>query len=117
MTDGGAKMIRISNMHDAAVKSLRTGNDVALRRKERRNDAIMRTLFSKTLNGTIKGFYLVDNEWFRALHRSPKEDGKIQYSLGYYRNGELIPTSDAQFSNFEEFDKYGYPSGLWEVIE
>lgn len=80
------------------------------------NHAIMSYLFNATMNGEIKGFHLVDDEIFRAFHRSTKEDNTIQLSAGFFRNGELIPTYDVQLHNYEEMRREGYPSGVYEVI-
>lgn len=82
----------------------------------RKNEAIMAYLFNATMNGIIKGFHLVDNETFKAYHRSTKEDNCIQLSMGYYKNGELIPTCDVQLHNIKEMEREGYPHGIWEVI-
>lgn len=38
-----------------------------------------------------------------ALHRSTKKPGCLQLSVMEYRNGEMIPTSDRQYSNVSDF--------------
>lgn len=38
-----------------------------------------------------------------ALHRSTKKDGFLQMSVMEYRNGEMIPTSDRQYSSVSDF--------------
>lgn len=38
-----------------------------------------------------------------ALHRSTKRDGFLQLSVMEIRNGEVIPTSDSQHGNVEDF--------------
>lgn len=38
-----------------------------------------------------------------ALHRSAKKDGFLQLSVMEIRNGEMIPTSDSQHGNVEDF--------------
>lgn len=38
-----------------------------------------------------------------ALHRSPKQDGFLQLSVMEIRNGDIIPTSDSQHDNVEDF--------------
>ena len=38
-----------------------------------------------------------------ALHKSAKHDGFLQLSVMEIRNGEIIPTSDSQHDNVEDF--------------
>lgn len=38
-----------------------------------------------------------------ALHKSAKQDGFLQLSVMEIRNGEIIPTSDSQHNNVEDF--------------
>lgn len=38
-----------------------------------------------------------------ALHRSAKQDGFLQLSVMEIRNGEIIPASDSQHNNVEDF--------------
>lgn len=38
-----------------------------------------------------------------ALHKSAKQDGFLQLSAMEIRNGEIIPTSDSQHDNVEDF--------------
>lgn len=38
-----------------------------------------------------------------ALHRSPKQDGFLQLSVMEIWNGDIIPTSDSQHDNVEDF--------------
>ena len=107
---------RIKCLHDAAVKSLHTGNSKTYDRDTRRNEAIMKQFFQNTMKGTMKGFYLVDEETFRCYHRSPKEDDTIQLSYGFYRDGHLIPCGDIQMHCFKDLIREGYPSGLYRAI-
>ena len=106
---------RIKNLHDAAIRSLKT-NYPSYDRDSVRNDLIIKRLFNDTLTGTIKGFYLVSDSTFKAYHRSTKEAGKIQLSSGFYRDGELIPCSDAQLATAADLIKYGYASGIYQTI-
>lgn len=109
---------RIKNLHDATLRMFHAkGFDYPkLDKDSRRNDLIMERLFDDTMSGKIKGFYLVDNEHFKAYHRSTKEAGKIQYSYGFYRNGELIPCGDCQFTTFKDMSREGFSSGIYELI-
>ena len=109
---------RIKNLHDATKRmfNAKNFNYPALDKYSRRNDLIIERLFNDTMTGKIKGFYLVSDESFKAYHRSTKEAGKIQYSYGFYKNGELIPCGDCQFSTFKELDREGYSSGIYREI-
>jgi hypothetical protein len=109
---------RIKNLHDATLKMFHSKNFHCpkLDKENERNDLIMKRLFDDTMSGKIKGFYLVDNEQFKAYHKSTKEDNKIQYSYGFYRNGELIPCGDCQFSTFKDMQREGFSSGFYELI-
>ena len=110
-------MVRLKNLHDHSLRWFwKNGNYPALDKEETRNDAIITELFNRTQNGTIKGFYLVSDKWFRAYHRSPKNPGQIQESIGYYCNGELIPQSDGQYTTAKELIRSGLHSGIYEII-
>lgn len=109
---------RIKNLHDATLKMFHAKgfHYPKLDRDDHRNDLIMERLFNDTMSGKIKGFYYVDDTAFKAYHRSTKEAGKIQYSYGFYRNGELIPCGDCQFSTFKDMSREGFPSGVYAEI-
>ena len=100
------------------------GGKAAFRHERRceRNDAIMKWLFDATMSGEIKGFYLneAENEkgWkpLVAYHRSTKADETIQLSVGWWHNGELLPTYDIQMRDFKDFKKEGYSCGVWRII-
>lgn len=109
-------MIRIKNGHNAAIKGFKTGCFKAAEDISSRETAIITELFNRTASGIIKGFYLVDSETFKAYHRSTKEAGKIQLSSGYYKNGKLYPTSDAQFTTAADAIRYGVTSGNYAII-
>jgi len=81
-----------------------------------RNDLIMQRLFDDTKTGKIKGFYLVSDKDFKAYHRSTKEPGKVQYSSGFYRDGELIPCYDIQMTIPLDMFMEGYSSGIYRII-
>ena len=89
-------MIRIKDGHNASIKFFRTGNSRSTEKIINRNETIIKELFNRTQAGQIKGFYLVSDKQFKAYHRSPKNPGMIQLSVGFYRDGELIPTYDIQ---------------------
>ena len=109
-------MFRIKNGRNAAIKLLHTGDAKAPDRISGRNAAIMGELFRRTQAGQIKGFFLVSDTDFKAYHRSPKRDGFIQLSSGFYKNGELIPCYDVQLLTAEDMECEGYPSGVYEII-
>lgn len=109
---------RIKNLHDAAGRMIKAKNFnyPPYDRDSKRNDLILSRLFNDTMSGTIKGFYLVSDEDFKAYHRSPKEDNKIQLSAGFYRDGELIPCYDVQLEDAAAMIKEGYTSGIYKII-
>ena len=111
-------MLRIKDLHYGTLKAFHSKNlDFRKVEKDREhNDAIITRLFNDTLSGKIKGFYLVSNESFKAYHRSPKKPGYIQYSVGFYKHGELYPTYDVQLKTAADAIKEGYNSGLYEII-
>lgn len=109
-------MFRIKNGRNAAIKMLHTGDAKASDRIIGRNAAIMRELFRRTQAGQIKGFFLVSDTDFKAYHRSPKRDGFIQLSAGFYKYGELIPCYDVQLLTAEDMEREGYPSGVYAII-
>lgn len=110
---------RIKNLHDATIRMMhaKNFNFPSLDKDHARNEAIMKRLFDDTMQGKIKGFYLVDNTDFKAYHRSPKKDGYIQLSAGFYKNGELYPTYDIQMKDSKDMIKEGYPSGFYAIID
>lgn len=109
-------MFRIKNGRNAAIKLLHTGDAKTSDRISKRNAAIMGDLFRRTQAGQIKGFFLVSDTDFNAYHRSPKRDGFIQLSAGFYKNGELIPCYDVQLLTAEDMEREGYPSGVYAII-
>lgn len=109
-------MIRIKDGHNASIKFFRTGNSVSTEKIINRNEAIIKELFNRTQAGTIKGFYLASDKSFKAYHRSPKNPGMIQLSVGFYRNGELIPEYDIQMQTATEAIREGYTSGIYQII-
>lgn len=116
--NSGSKMgFRIKDLHRAAKKCIRSiGKYKPYDRGSDRNDKIMSWLFAKTKNGQIKGFYLDNDSQFKAYHRSTKENGKIQYSYGFFRDGELIPCGDVQMGTAEDLIREGYSSGIYKII-
>ena len=100
------------------------GGKAAFRHERRceRNDAIMKRLFEATMSGEIKGFYLNEPEndkgWkpLKAYHRSTKADDTVQLSSGWWHNGEVIACYDIQMKAFDDFQREGYSSGIWETI-
>lgn len=88
----------------------------------RRNDIIKSYLFKATAAGKIKGFYKVDDKNFRVCHRSTKNPDSLQWSSGFYQNGELIPCYDCQYK-YSELDEFlhGYRAemgpGTYRIIE
>lgn len=109
-------MIRIKDGYNASIKFFMTGNTKSTDKIISRNDSIITELFNRTQSGTIKGFYLVSDKNFKAYHRSPKNPGKIQLSVGFYRDGELIPTYDVQMETAKDAIKEGYTHGYYEII-
>lgn len=112
--------IRLKDGHDAAIKMFKTkgNNSVSIDRIDRRNDAIICDLFRRTMQGAIKGFYLLSDKTFKAVHRSTKEEGRLQLSYGFFdESGELIPCGDIQFKTAKEISVADLPSGLYAIIE
>jgi hypothetical protein len=109
---------RIKNLHDGARRMLKAKNFSYKQydKDNTRNDLIMERLFDDTKAGKIKGFYLVSDTQFKAYTRSTKEPGKVQYSSGYYENGELIPCFDIQMSIPLDLFYEGYSSGIYQII-
>ena len=120
-------IFKIKNLHDAALKNLHSGgNYKPYDRQDARNKATARHFYRLTEVGAIKGFYLESEpdengyKAFRAYHRSPKESGHIQLSVGWIKNGELIPTYDIQYSSVDDFTspyKSEMHSGIYKTIE
>lgn len=110
-------MYRIKDLTTVSRKAFLSDSSMQkYEQEDTRNDAIIKRLFTDTMNGTIKGFYLVSDTDFRAYHRSPKQENTVQYSVGFYKNGELYPTYDLQFKTAKEAIKEGYNSGFYEII-
>lgn len=110
-------MIRIKDLTNVSRQAF--FSDSYLQKYEQedaRNEAIIKRLFDDTMNGTIKGFYLVSDTDFRAYHKSPKHEDTIQYSVGFYRNGELFPCMDCQFKTPQDLFREGYQPGFYEII-
>lgn len=112
--------IRLKDGHDAAIKMFKTkgNNSVSIDRIDRRNDAIINDLFRRTMQGAIKGFYLLSDKTFKAVHRSTKTADCIQLSYGFFdESGELIPCGDIQFKTAKDLISEGLPSGNYAIIE
>ena len=103
---------------DLTVHSYRCfdGNWTKYEKLEAHNEAIMKTLFKGLQTGTINGFYLVSDKEFKLYHKSTKEAGAIQYSYGFYKDGELIPCGDIQMHDFSDLLREGYPAGVYRTI-
>lgn len=110
-------MIRIKDLEHGTIKAFHTGNFDRVDKETNRNDAIITRLFNDTLTGKIKGFYWISDKYFKAYHRSPKQAGFIQLSVGFYRDGELYPTYDLQFKTAKEALHEGYNPGYYELIK
>lgn len=108
-------MVKIKNLELASYRCF-NGSYKQFEKYNDRNEIKLKKLFNDTKAGTIKGFYLVSDKEFKAYHRSPKEPGKIQLSVGFYKNGELIPTYDVQMETFNDLTKEGYDAGIYETI-
>lgn len=83
-----------------------------LDRQENTVKAVWSGIYNAIANGKAKIAYWDDNavdhgdyhSFMRyALHRSPKQDGFLQLSVMEIRNGEIIPTSDSQHDNADDF--------------
>ncbi len=110
--------IRLNTLHESALKNLRhKGNYKPFSKMSDRNDKIMKGLFDKLLKGQIDTLSFVSDDIFRCLHRSTEDSGKIQYSFGFYKDGNLIPWSHASFDSAEDFVNYGYPTGVWKATK
>ncbi len=109
--------IRIKDLHNAAVRCIRSGGKYLRYEKfQKKSELIMSGLFNRTMKGEIKGFYLADPERFRAYHRSTKETGALQYSFGHYRNNELVPCGDVQMRCPDDLIREGFSSGIYRII-
>lgn len=108
-------MVRIKNLELASYRCF-NGSTKQFDKFNERNEIKLKKLFNDTKSGAIKGFYLVSNKEFKAYHKSPKEPGKIQLSVGFYKNGELIPTYDVQMETFNDLTREGYNAGIYETI-
>lgn len=106
---------RIKNLEIASYRCF-NGSTKQFDKYDARNEAMIRRLFNDTQNGIIKGFYLVSDKEFKAYHRSTKENGKIQLSVGHYENGELIPYYDVQLETFKDLVREGYDAGTYKTI-
>ena len=108
-------MVRIKNLELASYRCF-NGSFKQFEKYNDRNEIQLKKLFNDTKAGAIKGFYLVSYKELKAYHRSPKEPGKIQLSVGFYKNGELFPTYDVQMETFDDLVKEGYDAGIYETI-
>lgn len=109
-------IFHIRNLEIPAYRTF-NGSDKQFEKYNSRNDIIMKKLFQDTKNGIIKGFYLISDKELKAYHKSTKEPGKIQLSVGFYKDGELYPTYDVQMESFEDLDREGYDAGKYATIE
>lgn len=107
---------RIKDLTIHSYRCFNTGSDKVYDRIESHNEAIMRKLFNDLQDGTIKGFYLVSDKEFKLYHISTKQENRIQYSYGFYREGQLIPCGDCQFETFKDLLREGYSNGTYETI-
>lgn len=108
-------MFKIKNLEIASYRCF-NGSTKQFDKYDAHNTAIMKKLFDDTKSGAIKGFYLVSDKHLKAYHRSPKEAGKIQLSVGFYKDGDLIPTYDVQMETFNDLTREGYDPGRYEII-
>lgn len=111
------KIVRLKDGTNASTKAFLTGNCISTDRLTARNESVLCDLFRRTASGLIKGFYLIDNTDFKAIHRSPKQDGFLQLSAGFYKNGDFYPCYDIQMQTAKDLIREGLPSGLYAIIE
>lgn len=110
-------VIRIRNLYDAAIKSLKSGGkDKSYKKLLDHNNSIMRDAFRRIMAGEIKGLHYISETSFKYYHRSTKQENTIQLSSGFYRDGELYPCYDVQMKTPDDLLREGYPSGLWEIV-
>lgn len=108
--------VRIKNLHDAAVRNLRSmGRYQKFEEYNDKNHAIMNRLFNDLCEGKISYIHLKNDTMFRCYHRSTRDGVKVQLSCGFYKDGELIPTNHVNINSFYDFTKEGFSSGIYEV--
>lgn len=103
---------------DLTIQSYRSfeGSWTQFEKQDAQNNAKIKRLFQDLQNGKNNGFYLVSDREFKLYHKSTKEAGAIQYSYGFYKNGELIPCGDIQMHDFSDLLREGYPAGVYRTI-
>ncbi len=108
--------IRFKDLEDGSVRCLRSMDKYKQYDKDvDREKAMVHRLFSDLKNGTINCVALNSDRDFRCYHRSPKNDGAVQLSAGFYSDGELIPCYDRQFFTADDMYEEGVLPGVYAV--
>lgn len=69
---------------------------------------VWNSLFKKLLDGSIDYFYYTEKSSACVFTRSIKQNGKIQATIFWIKDGEWIALSDGQVSTAEEAERNFY---------
>ena len=83
-------MVRIKNLHDDAVKMLKTGNDVSYERNQSKNNLIIRGMFDRLISGKVDICVHQEEKRMITINRSSRSKG-VQVTYFWIKDGEYIP--------------------------
>ena len=107
--------VRISNMADAAVKMLKTGNDVSYERKDRKNDSVIREIYRRIITGVNDVCVHYRKKGMVVINRSPRTEG-VQVTYFGMLNGEYVPNTHSTITDANTLTKEHLDSGWYELI-
>ena len=110
--------VRIKNTHDAAIKSLKTGDDIPAERIDKRNKSILRDLFRRLTSGEIDAVCPTKTTGtIYVLTRATRHNGVVKTCF-WINGGEWTPVSHHEYKTIDSITEYAerLPSGLYEII-
>ncbi len=106
--------VRLKNLRDAAGKDLHSiGKYKPYRKFSKRNHLIMERLFNDLVDGKVDYISHKSESSFKCICRSTR-GYKAQLSVGFYRDGVLIPEYHINLDSYADLRYEGYPDGIWE---
>lgn len=108
--------IRFKDLGDASVRCLLSEDKYPKYEKYlERNNLLMKRMYTDILSGKLNYIGFRNETHFECLHRSTREGHLLQLSVGFYRNGKLYPDYHVNIDSFEELEREGFYSGVWEA--
>lgn len=109
-------MIRLKNLHDAAIKMFHTGNSTALDREDKKEKSIYLDLYRRLVSGKIDIVQPENmNGTIYTLTRSTRSAGIVKTCF-LVKNGEFLALSHDDIDTPRKAEKMNLPSGVYNTI-